>query len=1429
MLKKLISFLIVLSFLLVSCQQTKSNSVKNRPNIDVIAEASLQNGGFEQDLTSWYNCAALSKMSISPVAFEGVKALHLDSSGCTYQPFKIAANETYKISCQAKLNNSGYSDMTLSFSTSNWQELTKKETEFTSLSYKKYSIESKAPAQAFYGVITLYTEGNMNIDACMVDTNSTNNPTPAIDVRIQAEGPDTQEVTAGSTASFEVAVKNTGNVALTNVKVANSAELANCDKDIGNLVVGASSIYTCSKNNVTEGFTTTTTASGEYNGNSIKDSDGTTVKVKDVSTQQCNTQANYTVTFDATWSATTHPVDFPPDPHFSDLVGASHNDSILFWEEGDWATLGIEEMAESGATATLIKEINAAITAGTARKVLLGDYISSSPGSTSLQFDLSQDFSKVTLVSMIAPSPDWFVGVSGLELCENGNWANNKVVDLFAYDAGTDDGTTYIANNSDTSPQAFVSQLKNNIFTVGGIVPKVGTFTFKLESSPPTTNPAIDIRIQAEGADSQEVISGGNAGFEIAVKNTGDVTLANVEVVNSIVLASCDKNIGNLAVGANVTYTCNKDNVTTGFTATATVTGEYNGNTDIQDSDETTVTIKIPPPTSDLVGWWKFDEGSGTTAADSSGNNNTANIQNGGWGSGKIAGALQMDGGNNSIVRIPNSTSLRTTTNTITVMGWAYRTANHNVAVISHNYPDVFFGFHGPQFKWQFRNTSNQFVECYAGNAPLNQWFHLAGTYDGSNGKLYVNGSEICSKPLTGSIPMSDAPFTISGYLSGSTIIDEITGKIDDVRIYNRALSISEIKKIYDDGNGVTPPPTNIQNGTYRIRNVNSNQCIDVFQSLTANGANIIQWPCHNYDNQKWQIEAFNGHYRLIAQHSDKAMNVTGSSFANGANIIQWPWSGGTNNELFDFHEKGGNYEIVAVHSSKCVEVANGSIANEANIQQNTCDSSSKQLWTLELINTSPISQLGSWGPKVNFPIVPTAGAVLPNGKIMMWSAWDETSFGGDRGYTQTALYNPNNGQVVKRQVNNTNHDMFCPGISMLGDGSVFVNGGSSSKKTSIYHYLSDSWTSGGDMAVGRGYNSTVTLLNGNVFTIGGAWPNGDAGNPDRIGEHWDEHNHWTSLPGATTAPMLNQDIITPGRSDEHPWIFAAPNGKVFFAGPSVNMTWYNPTGNGTTTAAGKRADDKFSQVGVSVLYDVGKVLTTGGAESYDSGVNATNSSYVIDMNSENNVQARKIAAMKHARAYATGVVLSDGQVMIVGGARVAKAFKDDTAVYEPELWNPQTEAWRGLAEHSIPRTYHSFALLLPDARVLSAGGGLCGNCSTNHPNGNIYTPYYLYNQDGTLAQRPTISGAPNSTTYGQSLNITASETISSFTFVRMSGTTHGVNTDQRFLKLSASSSSNNNYTVKIPNNNIATPGYWMLFAFNNQGVPSKAAVIHVH
>ncbi len=190
--------------------------------------------------------------------------------------------------------------------------------------------------------------------------------------------------------------------------------------------------------------------------------------------------ATYRVTFESTWSAATHPNGFPPNPHFSPLIGGVHDGTASLWTVGGLASPGMEQMAETGGTSQLRGEVNALVGQNKALAVVSGGGIANSPGSVSLTFDLTEAYPLVSLVTMVAPSPDWFVGVSGLDLLSDGGWLPERTVDLFAYDAGTDSGPTYTSPNQDTNPPEPIARIEESPFVVGSELVPAGTFTFTL-------------------------------------------------------------------------------------------------------------------------------------------------------------------------------------------------------------------------------------------------------------------------------------------------------------------------------------------------------------------------------------------------------------------------------------------------------------------------------------------------------------------------------------------------------------------------------------------------------------------------------------------------------------------------------------------------------------------------------------------------------------------------------------------------------------------------------------------------------------------------------------------------------------------------------------------------------------------------------------
>jgi len=174
--------------------------------------------------------------------------------------------------------------------------------------------------------------------------------------------------------------------------------------------------------------------------------------------------AKYRATLNAEWSSTTHPDMFPSNPHFSPLIGAAHAAPDLLWREGGSATRGIEVMAETGKTGDLSSEVEQAIQSGDALAVVSGGGVNPSPGAASATFAVSPEHPLLTLVTMIAPSPDWFVGVNSVDLIDGGKWRDRVELDLFAYDGGTDSGGTFDADDVETYPRGAIARLQGGVF-----------------------------------------------------------------------------------------------------------------------------------------------------------------------------------------------------------------------------------------------------------------------------------------------------------------------------------------------------------------------------------------------------------------------------------------------------------------------------------------------------------------------------------------------------------------------------------------------------------------------------------------------------------------------------------------------------------------------------------------------------------------------------------------------------------------------------------------------------------------------------------------------------------------------------------------------------------------------------------------------------
>jgi hypothetical protein len=193
--------------------------------------------------------------------------------------------------------------------------------------------------------------------------------------------------------------------------------------------------------------------------------------------------AQYTVTFTRHWTMNTHPFEYPEaglltGPHFSGLIGASHNGAYKIFKEGTKPTAGLEKLSEEGKHSPLDAEIKAAIAAGKAGSLFETGPIRDEMGNEMTEVTVSSKFPMVSAVAMIAPSPDWFTGAADVNLMEGGKWVATRTVDLYAYDSGGDDGTTYKADDKDNNPKKPTMSASTPHFVSKGKKVRVATLTF---------------------------------------------------------------------------------------------------------------------------------------------------------------------------------------------------------------------------------------------------------------------------------------------------------------------------------------------------------------------------------------------------------------------------------------------------------------------------------------------------------------------------------------------------------------------------------------------------------------------------------------------------------------------------------------------------------------------------------------------------------------------------------------------------------------------------------------------------------------------------------------------------------------------------------------------------------------------------------------
>jgi galactose oxidase len=495
----------------------------------------------------------------------------------------------------------------------------------------------------------------------------------------------------------------------------------------------------------------------------------------------------------------------------------------------------------------------------------------------------------------------------------------------------------------------------------------------------------------------------------------------------------------------------------------------------------------------------------------------------------------------------------------------------------------------------------------------------------------------------------------------------------------------------------------------------------------------------------------------------------------------------------------------------------------------------------------------GRWGPVITLKNVPIHAHVLPTGKVLYWG---RRATPGDMNFnslnehtTEPFLFDPSTGVDVPTATQPTDSggkgiNLFCSNHTFLADGRLMVVGGHlfdscGIKQATIYDPNADAWIAEAEMNEGRWYPSAVTLSDGSVLVCSGSFATTNPGPPSPQGGPQIATNNfpqtWNNGPWETLTSFNhnNQNSLP-----LFPRIHLAPDGRIFMSGTLAESFFFDLANAGTWSPSVSRAAGARDYA-PSVMYDVGKILYIGGGN--DPGTHLpTDICETIDLN-QKAVVWKRTNSMHFPRRQHNATLLPDGTVLVTGGTQGGggpnNGFNDLTAnqpVHAAERWDPVSQQWTLLAAEDVDRCYHSTAVLLPDGRVMSAGGGeyqpqssvlAPNNPADSHPNCQIFSPPYLFK-----GARPDITKCPTAIEYGQNFEVGTSEPdqIAKVSMIRLPSVTHSFDQNQRINFLAPTALQNSIKLTAPPNAQVCPPGHYLLFLLNKSSAPSVARIIQV-
>ena len=460
---------------------------------------------------------------------------------------------------------------------------------------------------------------------------------------------------------------------------------------------------------------------------------------------------------------------------------------------------------------------------------------------------------------------------------------------------------------------------------------------------------------------------------------------------------------------------------------------------------------------------------------------------------------------------------------------------------------------------------------------------------------------------------------------------------------------------------------------------------------------------------------------------------------------------------------------------------------------------------------------LGCWGEVLPWGTIAVHMVALKNGLVQI----------ADASFPNTVVrrFNPADDTIGPPESVTTGHPLFCSGHAQTADGRVLYVGGLTNDvnfMATLYEPDTNTWVAADDNSANRFYPALTTLSTGKILVLGGSGST-TARTPNIFDPTQPSGQQWRLLAGAAYG------------TSEYP--FDLPNYPRVVQTSSLAIYYGSAESAGTGIEQNTRYLDtrleKWIDLfaipdpiegGSGLMYALDKLMKAGGPQFGPS----MDLAYVLDLTVAT-PQWTAIAPMNHARQQFLLIALPgpEGSVLALGGTDLGNP------VMTPEKYNAATNQWADLAPHAEQREYHSSAVLLSDARVLSGGGTHDGQ---GNDTAQVYSPPYLFNPNGTFAARPVItalysSGGSNVVRYGRSFTIESPQasSIAIINLIRLGASTHAWDHNQRAVTLSFNPPNNGAITVAAPRHDAqAPPGYYYVFAVNTAGVPSKAAIVRL-